>query len=45
MFTATATRPDYERLRKLADARGLSISAYIRQAVFLTMRADEGGEK
>jgi hypothetical protein len=34
-------RRDFERLRRNAQARGLSISAYIRQAVLLTMRDDE----
>ena len=36
-------RKDYERLRAVADARGLSISAYIRQAVLLAIKADEEG--
>ncbi len=34
-------RPDFERLRRLARARGLSISAYARQAVLMAMKADE----
>lgn len=36
-------RKDYERLRAAADARGLSISAYVRQAVLLAIKADEEG--
>ena len=36
-------RHDFERLRKLSRARGLSISAYIRQAVLLAMKEDEEG--
>ncbi len=32
---------DYDRLRSVADARGLSISGYIRQAVLLAIKADE----
>jgi hypothetical protein len=34
-------RADFERLRRLARGRGLSISAYVRQAVLMAMRADE----
>lgn len=37
-------RPDFERLRRLARARGLSISAYVRQAVLLAMKAEEAGK-
>jgi Ribbon-helix-helix protein, copG family len=37
-------RPDFERLRRLARARGLSISAYVRQAVLLALKAEEGGK-
>lgn len=40
-------RGDFDRLRRLARARGLSISAYVRQAVLLALKADEaeGGGK
>lgn len=34
---------DYERLKRQADDRGLSIAAYIRQAVLLQIRRDESG--
>jgi len=33
--------PDHERLERLAMLRGLSMSAYARQAVLNQMRADE----
>jgi hypothetical protein len=38
---------DYERLKTHADERGLSIAAYIRQAVLMQIRRDamEGGGK
>lgn len=32
---------DYERMKKVAKANGLSVSAYIRQAVLQRVRADE----
>src|SRR3954464_2018686 len=34
-------RRDFERLRRAADARGISISAYIRQATLLAVKRDE----
>lgn len=34
---------DYERLRRVAKANGLSIAAYIRQAVLRQIRRDEAG--
>jgi hypothetical protein len=39
--------PDYERLKQAARDRGLSVAAYIRQAVLLQIRRDqtEGGAK
>jgi hypothetical protein len=36
-------RKDYERMRKEARARGLSISAYVRQAVLMSIKEDEEG--
>lgn len=33
--------PDYERLKRVAKANGLSVSAFIRQAVLQRMRAAE----
>jgi hypothetical protein len=36
--------PDYKRLKKAASARGLSIAAYIRQAVLMQIRRDEKDE-
>ena len=33
---------DFERMRRVAKANGLSISAYIRQAVLRQVRKDEG---
>lgn len=33
---------DYERMRRVAKANGLSIAAYIRQAVLQRIRTDEG---
>jgi hypothetical protein len=32
---------DYERLKKAARGRGLSVAAFIRQAVLLQIRRDE----
>ncbi len=33
--------PDYERMKQVAKLNGLSISAYIRQAVLQRIRQDE----
>ena len=32
---------DYQRLKRAADRRGLAVAAYIRQAVLLSIEADE----
>ena len=53
--TATSTEPvvkharielpgeQYDRLKRAADRRGLTVAAYIRQAVLLMVDADERG--
>lgn len=33
--------PDYERMKRVAKANGLSVAAYIRQAVLQRIRDDE----
>jgi hypothetical protein len=38
---AELPRKDHDRLRRAADARGLSISEYVRQAVLLAVMKDE----